>query len=215
MSKIKFIKTTLVDAITGIPCTEAPTRNGHTLPEGVTFIFDIEDSRIPSSQPWSTPDVYGTVEGNVPQHCQEIDEESFWNIFKQEILDRAQKKRKQVELGGIYVGDVFIKTDEDDQNKISRVIERSEDAGIAEVSFKAASGFINISIEDLRGIAISIAHHVQDCFSWEASIVQAVGDLELSLDSVSEAYNIIEQINMFGADAHIPQEEEGHEEGQG
>ena len=215
MNKIKFIKTTLVDAITGIPCTEAPTRNGHTLPEGVTFIFDIEDSRIPSAQPWSTPDVYGVVEGNVPQHCQEIDEESFWNIFKQEILDRAQKKRKQVELGGIYVGDVFIKTDEDDQNKISRVIERSEDAGITEVSFKAVSGFINITIEELKGIAISIAHHVQDCFSWEASIVQEVGDLEISLDSVSDAYNIIEQINMFGVDSHILQEEKEHEEGQG
>lgn len=215
MSKIKFIKTTLVDAITGIPCTEAPTRNGHTLPEGVTFIFDIEGSRIPSAQPWSTPDVYGVVEGDVPQYCQEIDEESFWSTFKQEILERAKNKRKQIELGGIYIDDVFINTGEDDQNKISRVIERSEDAGITEVSFKAASGFINITIEELRGIAISIAHHVQDCFSWEASIVQAVSDLELSLDSVSEAYNIIEQINMFGIDVHIPQEEEEHEEGQG
>lgn len=215
---MKFVKTTLVDAITGIPCTEAPTRNGHVIPDGVSLVFDIEDSRIPSLHPWATPTIYGVVEGDVPQHCQEVDEESFWQIFKQEILDRAHRKRKEVELGGIFIGDVFIKTDEEDQNKISRTIDRSQEAGITNISFKSGSGFIDITIEDLKGIAIEIAKHVQDCFLWESEVHKHVNELDFSLENLDSIYSVLEEIDLFGVDLHTPQEEEEellNEEAQG
>lgn len=210
---MKFIKTTLVDAITGIPCTEAPTKNGHKHPEGFSFLFLKEGSLTPSLKEYPTPDIYGFFEGEeIPQHCQEIGEDEFWSTFKQEILDRAHEKRKQVELGGLYIGDVFIKTDEDDQNKINRVIERATDAGISEVSFKAASGFIEITIEELRGIAISIAHHVQECFSWEAAITREVEALNLSKENVQDAFDIIRQIEEFSLINHPHHEDSEIEE---
>lgn len=69
---------------------------------------------------------------------------------------------------------VRINTGIDDQNRISSAIQGMADAGIAEVDFKAESGWVKLTLEEMKGVAAMIAGHVQACFSKERALHGAV-----------------------------------------
>ena len=67
----------------------------------------------------------------------------------------------------------------DDQNRITSVITNAALAGVESVDFKAASGWVTLSLEEVRGIAAAIAVHVQACFSAERAHHAAIDALDL------------------------------------
>jgi hypothetical protein len=48
------------------------------------------------------------------------------------------------------------------------------DAGLTSVDFKAASGWVELTLDQLVAIAGAIAEHVQACFSRERALHEAV-----------------------------------------
>lgn len=85
------------------------------------------------------------------------------------------QKRVDIETGGITLPNgTRINTGIDDQNRISSAIQGMADAGIAEVDFKAESGWVKLTLEEMKGVAAMIAGHVQACFSKERALHGAV-----------------------------------------
>lgn len=99
------------------------------------------------------------------------------------ILDRlrdgkkaeATQKRWEHEVSGVIMPDgTSIRTGIDDQNRISTALQGMRDTDMTEVDFKASDGWVKLNIEQLSGIAALIAKHVQECFSNERKLHEAI-----------------------------------------
>lgn len=101
----------------------------------------------------------------------------------------ATAERWQRETGGIELGGVRVGTTLDDQNRISGVLAAIALGGLDSVDFKAASGWVRLTADDLQGIAQAISAHVQACFSAERAHHEAIAALE-TLENVS-AYDVM------------------------
>lgn len=89
------------------------------------------------------------------------------------------QKRWQVETGGVTLSDgTRILTSIDDQNRIATALQGTSSAGIAEVDFKGADGWIKLSREMLENVAGIVAAHVQACFSRERKLHEFVDAAE-------------------------------------
>ncbi|UYL85493.1 hypothetical protein gp38 [Acidovorax phage Aval] len=98
---------------------------------------------------------------------------------KDRLQAAATAQRWAVETGGVTLpGGTRVGTTVDDQNRITTVIANAQLAGVTEVDFKAASGWVSLTLDDLRGIAALIAQHVQACFSAERAHHEAITALD-------------------------------------
>ncbi|MDA8448485.1 DUF4376 domain-containing protein [Acidovorax sp. GBBC 3332] len=103
----------------------------------------------------------------------------------------ATAQRWAVETGGVTLpSGTRVGTTVEDQNRISTVIGNAQLAGITQVDFKAKSGWVSLSLDDLRGIASAIAQHVQACFSAERAHHEAIE--AVSTRAQAEAYDVTE-----------------------
>jgi hypothetical protein len=101
---------------------------------------------------------------------------------------KAANKRWQVEQGGITLPDgTEVETAIADQNRITSVLQNAPPAGIEAVDFKAASGWVSLTIEQLQDISNAISQHVQECFSVERAHCEAIDVLS---DSDLETYDV-------------------------
>lgn len=97
------------------------------------------------------------------------------SIAKAAAKKRITARRWEVETGGVTVeGFGRILTGIDDQNRVASALQGTASAGIAEVDFKGADGWIKLSREMLTNVAGIIAKHVQACFSRERTLHEAV-----------------------------------------
>lgn len=97
---------------------------------------------------------------------------------KSELLASATAKRWEVETGGVTFSDgVRVGTTTQDQNRITTVIANSHLASVATVDFKAESGWVTLTLEELQSVAAAIALHVQACFSAERAHHEAIASL--------------------------------------
>jgi hypothetical protein len=107
---------------------------------------------------------------------------------KARLLDAATAKRWEVEAGGVTFPDgTRVGSTTEDQNRITTVIANAQHAGVTSVDFKAASGWLTLSIAELEGVAAAIALHVQACFSAERAHHEAIASLTLAQ---ARAYDI-------------------------
>lgn len=207
---MKYIKFTYVDHITGIPVSVEPAKNGPAIPEGVVPTFDIVSSRNSG-----IPSVYGFVEDSeespfpMQQWMSELTEEEFFDTFKKELKERAREKRKQVEQGGITVGDSFIGTTIEDQNRVSGMATTLVvDPEMEEIDFEyAPNQWINLSREVGLGIGVAVARHVQHCFSWCRNVHEQIDSMEIDINSLENVIPILEAINSFGMPDDLEEEE--------
>lgn len=100
----------------------------------------------------------------------------------------ATHARWQHETGGISVGGVEVGTTTEDQNRISTVLAAADLGTVERVDFKADSGWVTLSLAQIRGIAAAISSHVQACFSAERAHHEAIEALD-SLESL-QAYDV-------------------------
>jgi hypothetical protein len=93
----------------------------------------------------------------------------------------AAAKRWDVMTGGITLpSGVRVGTEIDDQNRITSVVAMSAQAGLQDtdvVSFKAASGFVRLTIGDIKQIGGIIGRFVQDCFAAEEMHYDAIAEI--------------------------------------
>lgn len=90
---------------------------------------------------------------------------------KVSLLNAATDKRWNVMTGGMVLPNgIEVGTTIDDQNRITSVVANAALAGLTdadEVDFKAASGWVRVSIAEVKAIAGSIGQFVQACYSAE------------------------------------------------
>lgn len=102
--------------------------------------------------------------------------------LRQAKLEAATDMRWQVMTGGMTLPNgVAVGTTIDDQNRITSVVANAELAGLTdsdEVDFKAASGWVRITISEVKQIAGAIGQFVQACYSAERAHHEAIEALE-------------------------------------
>lgn len=197
---MKYVQFTYVDVQTGIPVSKEPAANGPSIPEGIIPTFDIESSRTQQA-----PIIYGFIDenydGEIPSFVQEIDEESFFLAFKNELKERAREKRKQVERAGIEVDDMFIPTTVKDQNRVFNMVQAlSNNPELESIDFEYSHGeWTTFSREKGLEIGKAVGRHTQECMSWCRNIHKKIDDMEIDINSLENALPILQEINSFGA----------------
>ena len=97
-------------------------------------------------------------------------------------IDSATARRWDVMTGGLSLpGGIVVGTTIDDQNRITSVVANAELAGLTdtdEVDFKAISGWVSISISEVKAIAGAIGQFVQACYTAERAHHEAINALE-------------------------------------
>lgn len=111
---------------------------------------------------------------------------------KNRLIEAATAKRWDVMTGGISLpGGMQVGTTIDDQNRITSVVANAALAGLTdedEVDFKAASGWVKITIAEVKQIAGAIGQFVQACYSSERAHHEAIA--LLSTPAEINAYDV-------------------------
>lgn len=108
---------------------------------------------------------------------------------RQDLRALVTARRWEIETGGITLQNgARVLTGKPDQDRITAVIVNADIAGIDAVDFKADSGWVRMTIDELRGVARAIGLHVQACFSAERTHHTAIDQLRTEADT--EAYDI-------------------------
>ena len=101
---------------------------------------------------------------------------------KDSLQRAATVRRWGVMTGGLMLpGGIGVGTSVDDQNRITSVVANAALAGLSdsdEVDFKAASGWVRLSIGQIKGIAGAIGRHVQACYAAERQHHDAIALLD-------------------------------------
>ena len=104
------------------------------------------------------------------------------------LISAVTALRWEKETGGLTLPNgVTVDTRTDDQNRITTVIANAQLAGVTSVDFKAASGWVTLTLADVQAIAAAIALHVQACFSAERAHHEAIAELD---DAELDSYDI-------------------------
>ena len=82
----------------------------------------------------------------------------------------AAARRYEVETGGITVGGSEVATDRVSQAMIGNAFSYVQASGAETVSYKTAAGFVTLTAEQIKGVALAVGAHVQACFDAERSI---------------------------------------------
>lgn len=102
--------------------------------------------------------------------------------LRESKLQEATDMRWQVMTGGMILPNgVAVGTTIDDQNRITSVVANAELAGLTdadEVDFKAVSGWVRITIAEVKQIAGAIGQFVQACYTAERTHHEAIEALE-------------------------------------
>lgn len=93
--------------------------------------------------------------------------------MKDQLREAVTARRWSHETGGITVGGVRVLTGIEDQNRIATALIGAP----ATLDFKAESGWVTLTLEELQGIAAAITSHVQACFTAERTHHEAIDAL--------------------------------------
>ena len=95
--------------------------------------------------------------------------------LRADLMDAATSKRWDVMTGGVTLpGGISVGTTIDDQNRITSVIANAQMAGVESMDFKAQSGWVTLSLDQVRGIAAAVALHVHACYAAERAHHEAI-----------------------------------------
>ncbi len=98
----------------------------------------------------------------------------------------ATARRWAVETGGVTLPNgSAIATGVNDQARIESVITGMETEGFPDVPFKAASGWVTLTLADMKSIRSAIAQHVRACFVAERQHHQRISALQTIADAQS------------------------------
>lgn len=90
--------------------------------------------------------------------------------------DQIAARRFQVETGGVTVADVQINTDRDSQSLLTGAAFAASIDPDYRIKWKAETGFVDLTGEQVMGIASQVRAFVQACFNGEAELLGAVAD---------------------------------------
>ncbi|MBZ5757934.1 DUF4376 domain-containing protein [Pseudomonas sp. S5(2021)] len=179
---MRYLKYTYVDAVTGTPVTQEPARNGPVPPTiaGLEFGFALE-----SEYPTLIPTLYGTCPEesviDLPGVLAELSEAEFQAALDSEMVARRERlaqqiadRRWQAEVAGIDVGGMHIDTGRDSQALITGATVQAMLDPSYTLRWKTPDGFVDLTAEQIIGVATAARAHVQACFNREAELLEAL-----------------------------------------
>jgi len=86
----------------------------------------------------------------------------------------AKAKRDETEAAGITVNGVAIASDTDSQNRVNNAYNGMIVSGVASIPFKSGSGFVTLTLEQVKSIGVALFAHTQACFSAEDRVDDAL-----------------------------------------
>lgn len=186
--------------------------------EDRTILLDefalLENGHLPNEQDLNARDIYRLVDEIPPHnsdtHYPEKLLSSYWekidnvyhvryklvardiNGLKRSKKEEVTAKRWEVLTGGITLPNgVKVGTNNDDQNRISSVVSNAHLAGLTDsskIDFKSNSGWVSITLSELKQIVGLIGNHIQQCFSLERAQHEAIDTLSDADDIVNFDY---------------------------
>jgi hypothetical protein len=104
------------------------------------------------------------------------------------LLQQVAAARWKREVAGIQVGEIQVGTCASDQSRLTSILSAAAMGVIEDVKFKAESGWVTLTFEQLRQVACAVAAHVQACFAAEMVHHDAI----MAIDSVDalDGYDI-------------------------
>ena len=88
-------------------------------------------------------------------------------ITPADLIAYAAARRFAVETGGVDVNGLRVATDRGSQSMVANAYAGMQAAGAASVKFKAASGWIDLTADQLKAVALAVFAHVQASFAAE------------------------------------------------
>jgi len=105
-----------------------------------------------------------------------------------EWAGRIAARRFQAETGGVIVEGIQVNTERDSQSLLTgAAFAASLDPGY-HIKWKAATGFVDLTGEQILGIASQVRAFVQACFSREAELLGAVADGSITVQMLEEGW---------------------------
>jgi len=140
-----------------------------------------DNTVIPPGHRWYDEYLAWLAAGNEPQPIPQPPAPTL-DELRQSLLDAATAKRWEVMTGGLTLPNgVQVGTAIDDQNRITSVVANASLAGLAdsdEVDFKSGSGWVRLTIAEVKAVAGFIGQFVQACYSAERAHHEAIALLE-------------------------------------
>lgn len=111
---------------------------------------------------------------------------------REALLASVTQKRWECETGGITLpGGIAVKTDTSDQLRIGSTIEGMKANGYTTVPFKAASGWIDLTLAQIEALRSAVAEHVRQCFIAERAhhaAIEALDDADLGTYDINSGW---------------------------
>ena len=84
------------------------------------------------------------------------------------------QRRWEEETGGVEVASVPIRTDRESQAMITGALTLAALNPSAVFPWKTETGFVQLTVQQLQGVAAAVGSHVQECFAREAQLIALV-----------------------------------------
>lgn len=99
----------------------------------------------------------------------------------------AAQKRWELETGGIEVSGMPVDTSRDSQALIHGAFSLAQTDASVSFRFKSGGAFIALDASQMIAIGEAVARHIQACFVWEASILDALNAETISSEADIDA----------------------------
>lgn len=97
-------------------------------------------------------------------------------------------RRYQVETGGVTVAGVKLNTERDSQSLLTGAAFAASIDPDYRIKWKADTGFVDLTGEQVMGIASQVRAFVQACFNREAELLGAVADGSITAEMLEEGW---------------------------
>ncbi|WP_022722935.1 DUF4376 domain-containing protein [Rhodopseudomonas sp. B29] len=91
-----------------------------------------------------------------------------------DLASYAAARRYTKEIGGIVVSGMSIDTSRESQSMIANAYSYVQASNAESVRFKAASGWVTMSADQIKAIALAVGAHVQAAFKIESDLADGI-----------------------------------------
>ncbi len=152
----------VVELVDGVPNLSAQSEDGQAVLVPLADAYPAAWTNTPCSdatQPgWTS--VGGVLSAPVPAQQPDVSQSAQLSAY-------AAARRYAVETGGIVVNGAPIATDRESQAMIGNAYAYVIASSAASVSYKTTAGFVTLTADQIKAVALAVGAHVQACFKAE------------------------------------------------
>ncbi|MQU58608.1 DUF4376 domain-containing protein [Pseudomonas helleri] len=109
-------------------------------------------------------------------------------LIAAEWAGRIAARRFQAETGGIIVEGIQVNTERDSQALLTGAAFAASLDPAYQIKWKAATGFVDLSAQQIIGVASAVRAFVQSCFDRESELLGAVADGSITAQMLEEGW---------------------------